>query len=102
MLAEEGFEELLELSLLDTLASSSALGFYHFCLRALATMSAAEIRPTRLITGDDLIAAGFTPGPTFKRILLEVDDHQLDGTLKTREDALRYVHEHFDPATAPD
>jgi poly(A) polymerase len=102
MLAEEGFEELLELSLLDTLASSSALGFYHFCLRALATMSAAEIRPTRLITGDDLIAAGFTPGPTFKRILLEVDDHQLDGTLKTREDALRYVREHFDPAAAPD
>ena len=101
-IAEEGFEELLELSLLDTLASSSALGFYHFCLRALSTMGAAEIRPPRLITGDDLIAAGFTPGPTFKRILLEVDDHQLDGTLKTREDALRYVHEHFDLATAPD
>jgi tRNA nucleotidyltransferase (CCA-adding enzyme) len=100
MLAEEGFEELLELSLLDTLASGSALGFYHFCRRAMATMSAAEIRPPRLITGDDLIAIGFSAGPSFKHILLEVEDHHLDGTLKTRDEALQYVLEHFRPAEA--
>jgi poly(A) polymerase len=100
MLAEEGFEELLELSLLDTLASGSALGFYHFCRRAMATMSAAEIRPPRLITGDDLIAMGFSAGPSFKHILHEVEDHHLDGTLKTRDEALQYVLEHFRPAEA--
>ena len=95
MLAEQGFEELLELSLLDTLASSSALGFYHFCRRALASMAADEIRPPRLITGNDLIAMGFVPGPFFKRILNDVDDHHLEGTLKTRDDALRYVRESY-------
>ena len=98
MLAEEGFEELLDLSLLDTLASGSALGFYHFCRRAMATMSEAEIRPPRLITGDDLIAIGFPAGPGFKHILHEVEDHYLDGTLKTRDEALQYVLEHFRPA----
>ncbi len=102
MLAEEGFEELLELSRLDTLASSSALGFYHFCRRAMASMGAADIRPPRLINGDDLIAIGFVPGPAFKSILREVEDHHLDGTLKTREDALRYVQDQYNPATAAD
>jgi len=100
MLAEEGFEELLQLSLLDTLASSSTLGFYHFCRRAMATIGAAEIRPPRLITGDDLIAMGFAPGPDFKHILREVEDHHLDGTLKTRDDALHYLRDYYRPAQA--
>lgn len=100
MLAEEGFEELLQLSLLDTLAAGSALGFYHFCRRAIATMGAAEIQPPRLITGTDLIRMGLAPGPSFKQILREVEDHHLDGTLITRDDALRYVHEHYGPVPA--
>jgi hypothetical protein len=100
MLAEEGFSELLELSLLDTLAASSSLGFYHFCRHAMAAMGAAEIRPPRLITGDDLIAMGLAPGPDFKRILREVEDHHLDGTLKTRDDALHYVRQYYRPGHA--
>jgi poly(A) polymerase len=95
MLAEDGFAELLELSLLDTLAAGSQLGFYHFCRRAMTTMSMAEIRPPRLITGDDLITMGLEPSPIFKQILREVEDHQLDGTLTTQEEALRYVREHY-------
>jgi poly(A) polymerase len=102
MFAEEGFSELLELSLLDTLASSSYLGFYHFCRRAMSTMSAEEIRPPRLISGDDLIALGFAPGPAFKHILREIEDHHLDGTLKTREEALNYARDHYIPAQATD
>jgi poly(A) polymerase len=95
MLAEDGFAELLELSLLDTLSAGSQLGFYHFCRRAMTTMSMAEIRPPRLITGDDLITMGLEPSPIFKQILREVEDHQLDGTLTTQEEALRYVREHY-------
>jgi poly(A) polymerase len=102
MFAEEGFSELLDLSLLDTLASSSYLGFYHFCRRVMSTMSAEEIRPPRLITGDDLIALGFAPGPAFKHILREIEDHHLDGTLKTREEALNYAREHYIPTQATD
>ncbi|MGH8275073.1 MAG: CCA tRNA nucleotidyltransferase [Steroidobacteraceae bacterium] len=102
MLAEEGFDELLELARLDTLASSSHLGFYHFCRRARAQMSAAEIRPRPLIGGDDLIALGFKPGPDFKRILRQVEDLHLDGALATPEDAIRYVRAHHLPPARGD
>jgi poly(A) polymerase len=100
MFAEDGFDELLELSRLDALASNSYLGFYHFCRRAMASMAPEEIRPARLISGDDLIAMGFRPGPEFKRILGEIEDHHLDGAIATRDDALRYVREHFVPGGA--
>ena len=91
MLAEDGFDELLELARMDALASSSYLGYYHFCRRAIATLTHQELRPPRLISGDDLISMGFEPGPQFKEILRAVEDFQLDGLLTTRTDALRYV-----------
>jgi poly(A) polymerase len=99
MIAEEGFEELLELSRLDALASSSYLGFYHFCRRAMATSNAEETRAPRLIGGNDLIALGYAPGPDFKRILTEVEDQHLDGALTTREEAIRFVREHYGAPT---
>lgn len=95
MLAEEGFEELLELSRIDALSSNSYLGFYHFCRRAMAAHAPAELRPPRLVSGDDLIAMGFTPGPRFKTILGDVEDQQLDGHLRDREQALAYVRRHY-------
>ncbi|HUY18485.1 MAG TPA: CCA tRNA nucleotidyltransferase [Candidatus Binataceae bacterium] len=97
MLAEEGFEELLELSRLDTLASSSYLGFYRFCRQAMARMGEHEIRPPRLLSGNDLIGLGFVPGPEFKTILKDVEDQQLDGAIATRADALDYVRSHYRP-----
>jgi poly(A) polymerase len=97
MLAEEGFAELLELSRFDALGSNSHLGFYHFCRKALASMTIDEIRPPRLIGGNDLIAMGFRPGPDFKRILAEVEDLHLDGALASRDDALRYIADHYPP-----
>ena len=98
MLAEDGFDELLELSRFDALGSNCYLGFYHFCRNAMATLSAAEIRPPRLIGGDDLIALGFTPGPGFKQILSEVEDLHLDGALASRDDAIRYITDHYSAA----
>jgi poly(A) polymerase len=97
MLAEEGFAELLELARIDALASSSYLGFYHFCRHALARMSEHEIRPPRLIGGDDLIRLGFVPGPEFRTILKDVEDQQLDGALTTPEAALDYVLSRYRP-----
>jgi poly(A) polymerase len=48
-----------------------------------------EVAPVPLITGDDLVAEGFKPGPVFKRILDAVYDAQLEGRVGTREEALR-------------
>jgi poly(A) polymerase len=95
MLAEDGFDELMQVTLMDTLASSSYMGFWNFCAERRRTMTTAEIRPPRLVRGDDLIGMGFKPGPRFKAILKDVEDQQLDGALTTREAALDYVRSHY-------
>ncbi|HXW85117.1 MAG TPA: CCA tRNA nucleotidyltransferase [Candidatus Binataceae bacterium] len=100
MLAEPGFDELMQVAYLDTFASSSYLGYWNLCQRALATLGAEEIRPPRLIGGDDLIELGYAPGPRFKTILKDVEDQQLDGALTTRDDALHYVRERYALADA--
>jgi poly(A) polymerase len=99
MIAEDGFGELMELAMIDALASSSDLGFYHFCRRAVAAMGEVKARPPRLLGGNDLIALGFTPGSEFKSILREIEDLHLDGALATREEALAFVRENYTPAT---
>jgi poly(A) polymerase len=47
-----------------------------------------EIRPPRLLTGDDLLAIGLKPGPAFKEILNAVEEAQLNDSISTREEAL--------------
>ena len=47
------------------------------------------------VTGDDLIAMGYAPGPDFSRILQRVEDLQLDGVLRSRDEALEYVRTAF-------
>ena len=51
----------------------------------------ADIAPPLLISGDDLIALGMPPGPLFKEILTRVEDEQLEGRLRDREEALNFV-----------
>jgi len=48
-----------------------------------------------LVTGDDLIAAGYSPGPQFKEILAAVEDAQLDGRLETTQQAMEFVARQF-------
>ena len=51
--------------------------------------------PLKLVTGADLIALGYAPGPDFTRILRAVEDGILEGTLKTKEAALEFVRTSF-------
>jgi poly(A) polymerase len=44
---------------------------------------------------DDLIAAGYEPGPRFKEILTAIEDAQLEGTLQNKEEAKIYVQRNF-------
>lgn len=81
----------LELHRLDSLAGSGDLSTYEFCREKLAQMEGAEPPPPPLINGNDLIEAGFSPGPLFSRILIEVDDLQAEGELASREEALGFV-----------
>lgn len=51
----------------------------------------ARVKVKRLITGDDLIAFGMKPGPVFKVILQELEDLQIEGKIKTKEEGLEYL-----------
>jgi poly(A) polymerase len=55
------------------------------------------LKPKPLLTGHDLIAAGYQPGPAFARILKAVEDAQLEGEITTPEQALPLVLRLFDP-----
>ncbi len=83
-----GFAEHLELHRLDCQASHGKLDTYEFLVRFLAETPAQEIRPPRLVTGDDLIALGLRPGPAFGAILRGVEEAQLEGQVSSREEAL--------------
>jgi len=88
LLRSDRFEDHLELHRLDCTASHGKLENYDFCRRALADLGPEEIRPKPLVTGHDLIALGYAPGPPFAVALEAVEDGQLEGAVGTREDAL--------------
>ncbi len=83
------FEEHLQLHRLDCLSSHGHLDNYEFVRRFLAETPPEQVRPPRLLDGDDLIGLGLRPGPRFKAILERVEEGQLDGTVKDREGAIQ-------------
>jgi poly(A) polymerase len=89
------FEEHLELHRLDCLSSNRQLQSYGFVSRVLAETPSEQIRPLRLLSGDDLLAMGYKPGPLFRAILRAVEDAQLEEQLKTHADAVEYVRRHY-------
>ena len=91
----EGFEEHLELHRLDCLSSHGDLANYELAKKLLEETPAEEIKPQPLLRGEDLIGQGYTPGPLFKTILQTVEDAQLEGKLRRRDEALRLVAEQF-------
>jgi poly(A) polymerase len=89
------FEEHLALHRADSLASHGNLSTYEFLLKKRAEIPPESFRPAPLITGEDLIAAGYSPGPIFRTILENVEDAQLEGTLGSPESAIEYVKSTF-------
>jgi len=90
-----GFDEHLALHRADSLASHRNLSTYHFLQKKLQEIPPEKIRPVVLVTGDDLIAAGYAPGPRFREILEAVEDAQLEGQLASRDAALEFVRHKF-------
>ncbi len=89
------FDEHLELHRMDVLSSNGILSGYEYAWERLQSMAPEAMRPQPLVTGDDLIAAGYEPGPRFKEILGAVEDAQLEGKLTSREAAMEYVLHEF-------
>jgi poly(A) polymerase len=89
------FDEHLELHRLDCESSHGDLQLYHFTRQKMTAMPPQVMRPAPLMTGRDLIAAGYQPGPSFGQILSAVEDGQLDGQLSSKQAALDFVRRQF-------
>jgi poly(A) polymerase len=89
------FEEHLALHRLDCLSSHRHLDSYEFVRRFLEVTPPEQVRPERLLTGDDLQAMGFRPGPLFAQILRALEDGQLEARIRTRQEAEEYVLSNF-------
>jgi poly(A) polymerase len=90
-----GFNEHLELHRMDCQSSHGDLTTYHFTCEKLTALPPESVRPAPLITGDDLISAGYKPGPRFKEILSAVEDAQLEGRLHSLQEAMELVRQEF-------
>jgi len=69
-----------------------------FVKKLRASLTEQEISPPPLLSGDDLIEAGFAPSPAFGRVLEAVYDAQLEGRVRTREEALELARRLFGDA----
>jgi tRNA nucleotidyltransferase/poly(A) polymerase len=91
----DGFEEHLELHRLDCESSHRDLRAYHLVREKLGELTQEQVSPPPLITGDDLIAMGYAPGPSFREILHAVEDAQLEGEVHTTSEARAWVRGHY-------
>jgi poly(A) polymerase len=89
------FDQHLMLHRLDCLASHGSLELYDFVRQRFETLPEEHVRPPLLLSGKDLIEAGYPPGPQFSQMLAMAEDAQLEGTVHTREEALALIRERW-------
>ena len=86
----------MQLGRLDCQASHGDVSIIEWIDNYIANLPPDAVRPAPLLTGDDLIAMGFTPGPLFKEILQAVEDAQLEGQIATTDEARALVRGRWD------
>jgi tRNA nucleotidyltransferase/poly(A) polymerase len=93
LLSHEDYPLLAEVSRVDALASTGDMADYDFCQQMRERFKEEELKPLRFLTGEDLIALGLTPGPIFSKVLTRVYDEQLEGEIRSKEEALDRARE---------
>ena len=91
----ENFDQHLALHRLDCLASHGSLELYDFARERFQALPEEQVRPPLLLNGKDLIQAGYRPGPQFTEMLSMAEDAQLEGTVRTRDEALALIEENW-------
>jgi poly(A) polymerase len=91
----ENFPQHLELHRMDCLAGSGNLDHWNYVRERYESMPEEAVRPAPLLTGRELIAAGYQPGAAFKEMLCAVEDAQLEGTITTSAEALAFLRDRF-------
>ena len=95
------FDEHLALHRIDCLSSHADLSLYNFTRQKYEAAPIETLQPRPLLTGRELIAAGYQPGPRFKKMLEAAEDAQLEGLVTSQAEALHFVQERFGPALKP-
>jgi poly(A) polymerase len=94
------FEEHMELHRLDCFSSHRNLEAYEFVREFLLATPPEVVRPSKLISGEDVINLGFAPGPIIGKILGAVEEAQLNGELTSKREAISFVQSNFQVMTA--
>jgi poly(A) polymerase len=89
------FDEHLALHYADVMSSHGMLDMYEYAKENHERLGEGEIKPQLLVTGEDLIRAGYRPGPRFREMLTVAEDAQLEGEVTTREAAMNLVRNRF-------
>lgn len=95
LLRQPDVEARLELLRLDCAMSHGDLSLWELAQRMRAEAPPEALRPPKLVSGADLIAWGYRPGPQFRPMLEAVEDAQLEGTLADRDAARRLLADRF-------
>jgi len=92
------FEEHLELHRMDCLASHGNLKLYDFARQRFHAMPTEVVKPKLFVTGDDLIRAGYRPGPKFTTMLAAAEDAQMEDRVTSTEEGMALIAATFGPA----
>jgi poly(A) polymerase len=87
ILAHPWVGELLALHRADALAWGRSTEHVEFCEGLLQQWTPADLNPPSMLTGNHLLERGMKSGPHFKRLLDAVREAQLEGTVRTQEEA---------------
>lgn len=89
--SSDGIDDLLHLYRAIDQADGGDLSGPNYCERYLREAPDGPIDPPALLNGDQLKTWGFKPGRHFKELLDRTRDAQLDGTLRTVDDAREFA-----------
>lgn len=89
------FAEHMALHRLDCLSSNRNLQAYRFIEHFLETTPREQVRPSKLMTGEDVLRLGVAAGPLIGKILTAVEEAQLNGDVATKEEALAMIEREF-------
>jgi poly(A) polymerase len=94
LLCRPNIADHLELFRADCLSGNKKLDVYLACMNKVKEYQQTPAA-VPLINGNDLIDMGYAPGPIFNKILQTIVDLQVDGVLRTREEALAHIRTAF-------
>jgi putative nucleotidyltransferase with HDIG domain len=98
-MARPHFAEEMILHKVDCESSHGSIENYDFLLQKQTEFASEPLIPPPLVSGRDVLALGWKAGPKIGEILEAVKDRQLEGALKTREEALDWIAQEFAPAS---